>query len=603
MIRAFPTFAALLLACSVPLRAAEFSVGPGADCTHATVQAALDAAASTPADGTTHRIKLPQGEIQVANLTVAAPAADIHIDGGYATCSAGQPAGTTTLRRDTAAGQARLLTLGNPTASDVPVRFITLSRLTLTGGASADVLGGGAIFASGKLTLVLETHVRIVDNEARNGGGIYLLSVPGEARTRLALLGGPGPDERPVLENNRATGGAANGHGGAIYATGGAEILLYGGRLAGNQARRNGGAIAAVDARIEFHNSTTLPVEFIGNTAGTIGPQANTGQGGALFAERTWVLQLEEAVPVVQLLFNGNRANAGGAVYARGANDSRTPLYFRSTHWVGNEALDKGGALYLRDGIELSISHDQEGGFCLGGIALFRCSRMDGNIARNQLTPGTPGGAAIYADAGAPPPHGAVVNIGRTLVEDHLDDGGGAIFHTGPGTLMLLGNSILRNNTATGPQSVLIHSGSEFGLDAAFSTILANQTERLFRAEAGSIDLHGSIIWDPGKTLAFLDGDAGIIHDGCLLSHTTDQLPAPTQVITLPPRLDGRLRPRGGSPALDVCDATGTVVDLDYRARGYDVPGVTALHGNADLGALEQVDIVFYGGFGQRPSN
>lgn len=586
-------------------QAATYSVGPG--CTHATLQAALTTAASTPS-GAAHLVKVLSGEILVADVAVAAPVADIIIEGGYSTCAATTSTGFTTVRKAASPASARLFEFSNPTSEATPRRAIRLRRLTLTGANYTGALGGGAIYAAGKLDLVLQSRVIIEDNQASNGGGIYLLSLAvGAGEARLFLNGGDTTVERPIIRNNRAVGPGTNGNGGGIYALGGAAINILNGRIADNQARRHGGGIAVIggNARIVMNNVTPLPIEINGNLAGTGGFSDTLGFGGGIYSEGSSISQLTEEMQIVQVGFSGNTANHGGGLYALGSATTRIPLQFRSSSWVNNVARGKGGAIRAIDGVDLEISHQQTGGFCLVAFLPLQCSRMVGNRADNEGTPGTPGGGALHLTStfGLPPEATARALIQRTIFDGNDDPTGqAAAVHAGARTRLEIEASVFQDNAATTGSGVIDGVGPET-LFLRYNTFLDNQTNRLVYSRDQILNIHGSVLWAPPMTLVALIGTASIFHNDCLLA---SQPLIPSQhVIVAAPRLDTRQRPRGSSPAIDGCDNLGyaPVRDLYYAERGYDVVGVNNVWGNNDLGAVEQRDILMYGGFGAKPTN
>src|SRR5690606_32912322 len=113
----------------------------------------------------------------------------------------------------------------------------------------------------------------------------------------------------------------------------------------------------------------------------------------------------------------------------------------------------------------------------------------------------------------------------------------------------------------------------------------------------------GSILWDPGKPIWTAKNGASMVHNACLIAHTDVDLPGGVTMVD--PDLDSRLAPRGGSPAIDHCDELGFVpaIDLYRQDSDYDAPGVASIYGNHDLGAVENRDIVFFNGFGERFAN
>ena len=196
--------------------------------------------------------------------------------------------------------------------------------------------------------------------------------------------------------------------------------------------------------------------------------------------------------------------------------------------------------------------------------------------------------------------------IERTVIETNNDQGGSAIFYVGSRELLSIEASVLRNNTATGNNSVLVHgAGPDHPLQVHYNTILDNSVSRMFHASNQQISVQGSILWAPGTTLAYLNAGATIAHNACLLTHSLGQLGVVANVQTTDPVLDSQFRTRGRSPGIDVCDNMGfqPIPDINMNPRSYSVNGISEIWGPQDLGAFEQRDILFYGGFGARPTN
>lgn len=139
--------------------------------------------------------------------------------------------------------------------------------------------------------------------------------------------------------------------------------------------------------------------------------------------------------------------------------------------------------------------------------------------------------------------------------------------------------------------------------------MLGNPVTHLFWLDNSEIEVTGSILYAPGTQL--LAGNSPSIETGnCLLAHTTTGIP-PTGVQVGNPMLEAHnaYAPKPRSRAIDVCAAG---VGDNFYAASWDafrlpvpqaIASVPNLAGSFDLGAVEQRDVVFYGGFGTRPGN
>lgn len=336
-----------LLGWSTSGMTATYRVGTGLGCTHDNLQAALDAAASN-ASGSFHSILVQAGELPVANLAITNPVADLAIMGGYSSCL-GMRSGETVLRRNPAVSNARILSITNaPTDSNMR-RTIHLDNLTLTGGHVPELTGGSGLRVVGKVSVQFGERIRIVDNDARVGGGIMV--VGGDAgnanKPRLFFDAAYTATTRPVITNNRA-----DLDGGGIFVAGAADIHITTIEISGNVAGRDGGGIAALgngDTEIRFLDNPALFSRITNNVAGDGGFSTTSGRGGGLYLSATRVTSGSVDQRIPRLAISNNRANLGGGLYAEGPQNARPLVFLDSTTINSNTALDRGGGIYLND--------------------------------------------------------------------------------------------------------------------------------------------------------------------------------------------------------------------------------------------------------------
>lgn len=613
--RSIPALLLIAAAAVWPLagQAAVYTVGPG--CSHSNLQSALTAAAGTPS-ATPHQVRLIAQEFQVADVKVEHPKADIIIEGGYASCSAASATEITTLRRSTSVSNGRIFQFANALAN--PLRTITLKRLTLTGAQTNHTIGG-AISVAGHLDLRLVGQVTIQNSRANNGGGIGVLSLSVDSPAHLHLEQ-ESSGLIPRISNNEASA-----RGGGIYAVGPVNITINAGTISGNTANAAGGGIAlsGEHARLKLARTGAQVISLDNNRAGTATFSATSGLGGAIYSDQGPIEVVSGRDRYQAVQFRGNQANQGGAVYLDGASNKRIPMSFRSSQFRDNIALGKGGAIHAVNGVELTVEHVQEGGMCLAGRILFipglppeapvHCSRMKGNEARNTGTPNTRGGGAIYleTDPGAPEPARARAHIYRTVFDGNKDPNGWAAAIGAPAnTRLTVGASVFVNNHGA-PGSAVVDTVGPEALSFNYNTVLDNTTGSLIHGSAQAYNLRGSILWRTSGSSATIGGTPTVSHGDCLLSSRSSD-----GGINVEPWLDANFTPRGGSPGVDACPNQflgfigglpvyiPPINDLYYNPRNYDVAGVAnAGIGANDLGAVEQVDIIYYGGFGTQPHN
>jgi hypothetical protein len=593
--------ASVLLCTVLSARATTFAVGVGSGCTHASFHDALAAALADP-DGP-HLIKLGNTEYLINQYEIDNPPADIRIEGGYLACSDAAPAadGYATLRAN---GAQRLLYMHNDNGT--PRRTIALSRLVLTGGAppgSGITNSGGALLALGNIGVHLEM-TRVNANQAGDGGGIALFNItsdPGE-RTTLYL------DADSRIDHNQAVGVVNHtGNGGGIYALGNVVVFLYDAQFDDNLARRAGGAVALdAGAVMVGSDATAFPglgpavLEFSGNRAGSGTFVADEGFGGAIYARNSlFAFRADAGDNRYFTLLLANEANQGGAAYAESDDLDVFVMNLENVLAINNFAHGKGGVLYASGGIEWQIDDKATAPCVFFGVER-PCSWFTGNAADNDTTPGTPGGGVFYA-AHPPGTSTGIVHFSRSWLEANHDPNGTAAIGIGEAGLQIaFERSVLQDNDAQAGASALLRNAGV--TQVRYTTVLDNDVDRLFAIDDAGFDVQGSIFAAPGTPIWYHTGSASMRHNGCLLSHTADDIPPGAAIGA--PLLDAGYAPLPRSPALDDCDNLDYDAPPDlYNRTPVDVRGRDDHFGINDLGAVEQTGILFYGGFGVRPTD
>lgn len=589
--------AAFSLLAAAPLAgAATYSVGPTGDCSHVALADALAAAAAN--SGGPHRIKLRTGELSTAPLSLSAPAADITIEGGHASCAASAPTpGQRTELRPNVPGRVLRFINDNNTR-----RVVELRQLTLRGGQGgvADELGGGGALILLNSTLVLGEGARVEENRAGNGGGVSLYGTSSSRVAELTVTGGA------VIANNDADGSGNLGNGGGVFALDHARVLLRNGTIERNFARGNGGGVSLATANTSFTISPASVVDpdvaavLFFNVAGEGAFSASSGLGGAIHTRQGAVTINAPVSDRFFTFISDNIANMGGAIHATGAAGTGVPFTFvaiRNAIVEDNQARGKGGAFHSTDAVDWVIDHTSPGRPCMWLGRKLPCSLVRNNAAFNTGTATTPGGGVGVVGNAAGSQRG-IFRFSRTLFEDNHDYNSGkaaVAFATGSSE-MIFERCIFSGNTAdTSNAGALLRNAPGIGIRFVYNTVLANSVDTLFHMNGGLLRTQGSILWSPGAQVWTPTAGATMDSNACLIAH--DSAPG---AIVLDPRLDADFVPPGRSPAIDFCDDDMVVANVDgYRAApGYDVPGVPQSWGNNDLGAIENRDILFFGSFG-----
>jgi hypothetical protein len=546
-------------------------------------------------------IKLGTGSYVINQYDITDPAADITIEGGYANCNDAVPADgeRATL---TANADNRLLYVSNGTGK--PRRSVILRHLDMTGGnVPTDTFGGGALFGYGNLDLKL-FDVRIHDNAGENGGGIGLLNLATDATTQTKLV--VAQDTR--IDDNQATGTVnSTGNGGGIYALGKVDVILEDGEINGNSARRAGGGIAlnSALARLDFLPLTSSEAFFfVDNTAGRATFSNSEGLGGAIYSNGGAIdTQFSGFRQQYEVYLLYNSANYGGAVYVEGDAASGAAFTFVRllNAVVGyNDAKANGGGFYAKNAVDVTLDHH-----AIGTCTLFApssCSLVIGNSA-DDVDPGEVfpvGGGAFYL-TGESGSQRSIARLRRTVFSGNSAPyGWAAVGFADQGDEFFIERGIVRTNSAPSESGALFVSGGPTRV--LYSDVLDNTVARLFTIGATTLNVQGSILADLGTPIWYHDAAAVMTFNGCLMSNTADGIPGGALIGT--PVLDADFALHGPYPAIDFCDNYEyTPISDIYGYATRNVPGIDDYYGYNDLGAVEQRDIIFHGGFGVRATD
>lgn len=582
------------LLCANGAAAATYAVGTGTGCTHSSLQAALNAAASN-ASGL-HLIKLPTGTYFVPNgVSLINPQANINLVGGYASCTATTPtAGARSVIDASGGNEGTAFDIRYEVAGEV--RRIRLQRIDITGGSGETGIfanpEGGGLELRGNLYIELDQGTRVLNNRSRRGGGVF-------------LRGGPHTVVLDVRGGSEIRNNVADIDGGGIYCQRDAYVYIHNSRVNFNEAGRDGGGLWLGDACgtiVSTGSSTT--VEFNGNRAGTVFTAAGEGRGGAIFYRSGVSVQSPDNLAIGSLnspnagpiLFVGNSAggltsfgnagSGGGAIYLEGTASERHRVAIQDAVFANNSTASQGGsAISVFRGIQLLVEGTPRR--CEGAFGFGLCSAFSGHEKSVIRLDGA------FAGSTLPEPR---VTVRRTRFTGNL--GGLGVFDDAAGRVgqrMRVEHSVFDNN---GNTSLSHFEGTDFSL--LYSTVIGNSfSSAVLRSLAAAVNLHsidmtGSILWQPGIQVYLNYRSSGggdtLIHRGCLLAHSTQGLPLPSLIQTAAPQLAADWTPNINSPALDVCDnAVGTAsVDAYGQARPVDQPWLDNVLGAFDLGAVER---------------
>ena len=575
----FPALVVAAVCLASPLSAATYRVGSGAGCTHATIQAAIDAAVATAADD----------EIRISNtswtgqaLSINAAQGAVTLRGGYPNCSFSTPV----------AGARSVLT-GNNAAPVLRINAstaITLRSLDLQGGRSADNGGGIRYTASAAATLVLEdTWVRNNDAVAAGGG----LSIE-NGNAQLA------PDQVRVdlrgassVLGNIASGG--NGIGGGIHCVRASVAIAGSTHVSQNQARKFGGGINADDCKVTIGSIGVAGAVLWANEVEDIGGGAYAR--GRLASIDIHAIDAQQPARVV-----GNRGNFGAALAANAGAAVRLfdvnveqNIGISSAIWINSIGSgDEAGTRFLMQG-----GIDGAPPAAVACAEPEACNRFIGNSMDVNANSGVVNVRGESVELVS-----AHVTLQGTRIEGNT---GRRLFDVSDALLDLDGALVVGNAAA-----ILI--GSYWGKVTVIASTIAGNTlgaGSQFRYVPGNCEdaqpgtrIERSIIWQPGHVLADFDEDFPVDPD-CfrhLIAADFSALSASAErVVAEPLFVDpgaGNYHLAPGSPALDFAPANAADATRDRTPRVLDLADAPNRFGPQDLGAYERItDRIFAQGF------
>lgn len=570
--------ALLLLAAAVPATAATYVVGPGASCTHTTLQAALDAANANPGPDTVRIVRTATWTAQQISTDTDQ---NVEIVGGYAACTSAAPDGKTTLSG--AGGNARsvLALRGNGV-------FVLRNLVIRDGDQAGDDDGGGIHFLGGGIVEISDSE--IAQNSAEDGGGIYA-----QGTTTAAEL--------VIGANVSIAFNTARRHGGGVVAQNiEMTMIAPGSMLFMNTAAARGGGLLVASG--EFVSYAYIGSSGVGGLGAVYGNHAAIGGGIAVLAGDDSGKDAE-----VQLF----------------STDSATPLGLRD-----NTASERGGGIDLHPDGQFGGDPNANATARLTNVAIEGNTAPVGaavNLSYNSYGPlgeEAIGGRLHFNTmpfphpAAAPCPHGAPCGyirdndtLNTTGAVVHLSEnadvfgsriaiegnrGGWLMYLSGEEfTTLDLDNSLIVGNTV---ENALIRDDQN--QDAAFSLVEMHYltiTGNTIGANGvlsfnEDMTLTRSIVDQPGKALFATDvGSSGGNHDVQYV--LVSQGPASSGMWHAAPRFvdpaRGDYMPRAGSVAVDeVPVMDDRLWDLHSHRRNVDIPNNPNGVGVSDIGALER---------------
>ena len=572
--------ASLLFA--LPGSAAVYRVGSGAGCTHASIQAAIGAAAVSAADDEI-RLSATLAYSQQA-LLVDSVQGTLTIAGGYASCVDAAPV-----------ADAHTVIDGNgnsPVLRINATRTVALHQLDINGGGTTD--RGGGIYATGSDSAVLVLSNTLVrGNQAYAGGGIAVLNSNANgdpADMQLLLFGGSS-----VTSNSAVAGGGLQCIGATVHLFDNAHVSL-------NTATDYGGGIYALDCRVEIGSRGIGGAVLWANSAG--------GDGGGLYLYGSRsdadFYTIDALVPARIV---GNSASRGGAIAI--AREARMRVF--DARIEDNAASAQAGAVFVSSeaGATGDTRFSMQGSSDGALAAAVRCADPEScnRVSGNQALDGgvrRPGAAIVVAAGAAHTAHAMFHgtrfdgNIGESLAR-----------HAGAHGQIAFNGALLVDNDASA--ALLDAPGASNSLALVATTVAHNAIGggHGVIAGAGYCDpnddvrgtyVHLGIVWQPGHVLIASPDAPQPFCFQYLLGNDFGALPPAAERIVSDPQF--RDAPAGdyhlslGSIALDFAPATAQTATRDGGPRVFDFPNLQDRFGPQDLGAYElSPDPIYADGF------
>lgn len=569
------------------------SVGNGMECTHSTIQAAIDSGAD--------EVRVVFDHVYEENLTIVADG-DLIVRGDFSTCiNANNGSVDFAHQRSEINGiTGTVINIVAPALKSnkgTTAPKITLYHLEIYGGTASLISAGGGIHMESDV----EADVNIWNNSIHNnisftGGGVGIL---GAGVISLS--------SNTTIFNNSAQ------YGGGVYCSNSAtDIVSFDISVTSNTAFKSVGIENGKGGGIFASNGCVVSLHNRPGGAGVSLNQAE-GQGGGIYAQsgaKVYLLPIIWCEPgnictttAVNLIGNvsdsdnSDNENGGGALIT-GTN---TFLRIHDGNIFGNKAGGHGGAISIEDGARLSTGKSQN---CWDND---HCVYFANNKA-GELSFGA--GGAIFNSS-------SIAEIDHATFEGNRADFGTVLYGSGLNSLTTINGSIFNHNGDGGgnvgangfSDNYVLRVVSDAVLHLRSSTIADNNATLSVLGIGSSVtsasSIYSSIIHDTDSGNVF-SSSSGYVTD-CVMAHETGSFLAVGSSTAV---IDPLFIDRGNrdyhiqrfSLAIDYCDnffGGSDTSDVDLEFRGYDDPSIVNNLGPYDVGADEtyETDIIFKHGF------
>jgi hypothetical protein len=536
----------VLATTTLPAAALDLRVGTGAGCTHATLQAALDAIEGVGGD---HAIRINAGTYAVPDGMVYQPTVAqgfVRLEGGYANCAATSPSGAPTSDAGRSIfdgtgglGRSVLEVQANGLVGSFQMRRMALQSGDASSTANRFNVGGG-LAVYGRASVLVGSGVSIRSNTAGYGGGVALAGgriEVNEAVDRIDFFIDEGAE---IRDNTAADFGGGIYCGGATGVSGSppmenrhASIVHRDGRITGNRAfagfglfclgsyagggyqpRPNPGAVALV-ADNTGNNPVTNFCPVLASLDLTVAPTGGIRTLGAIEPSNNGFLLLQN---------NSGGAYGGMCVEGWATRGGASPAPSSApVFWLQN-------ALFIGNQVRMTATQPVQS-------SAFATSKFAGQLPDLTIRPSSPtqrcgvlpplGPCVVFEGNGVdgivPKLGSAAVIAGRVRIEGARIAGNtafGALVSTqNAGDAISIQSSIIDGNVVGGASgsAVLFASALDPGQPAtpptdlffAHNTVTGNVHDRFFRLEsAGRASVQGTVLHADGNPRLLKTGSA-----------------------------------------------------------------------------------------------
>ena len=291
---------------------------------------------------------------------------------------------------------------------------------------------GGAIYKSGKSSLIDLDGTFFVENKAELGGGAIYFTQSNDGPRGNAVLNA----NNTIFEGNIGGGNTYYRGGGAIFAENGVTTNIGNNNTFSNNQAENGGHIFNYDGTLNIgENNVFQNGSALGSVYGWGGAIANVSKGANIATLNINNLNS----------FENNSAVYGGAIY----QSTKGATYIGAdgkgmNQFMNNNSTSKGGAIYSNDTLVINGENTlfENNSSKEGGAIYINSGKAEINSTYFNNNQSSANGGAVYTYPGA------TTDIKNTTFKNNISKASGGAFFNGVNCSTNLENLIFENNKA-----------------------------------------------------------------------------------------------------------------------------------------------------------